>query len=79
MEVSSITPEKAPLVLIEEEAGWVPQRVWMFWKIYKSLSSAQRPDYPAHSVSHYSDYDLPAPVSKGKLSNCLSVTTFLIS
>jgi hypothetical protein len=68
-----------PLVPIEEEAGWVPQRVWMFWKRYKSFSSAKRPDYPAHSLSHYTDYDFPASVSEGKQSNYMSVTTFLIS
>jgi len=28
---------KKPLAPIEQEAGWVPQRVWMLWKRYKSL------------------------------------------
>jgi hypothetical protein len=70
---------KKPLAPTEEEAGWVLQRVWMLRKRYKSLSSAQRPDYPAYCLSHYTAYNFPAPVSKEKLSNCLSGTIFLIS
>jgi hypothetical protein len=47
--LAALLQEKEPLVPTEQEAGWVPELAWMFWRRERTLTPAanQTLDHPA--------------------------------
>jgi hypothetical protein len=51
-----LPPRKEPLILIDSEAGWVPEPAWTLWNIEKSLAPAGNRTPAIQLVArHYTD------------------------
>lgn len=74
---------KEPLVLIEYEAGWASQLVWIFWRSERNpfLCRELNPSIFSPYPSHYTDYSQNMRWEKSYTSkprNCVIKTLYLL-